>query len=400
MKTSTIGSHAITRLFWRVVRHPRIAAKLVRLQADKRLFRLLNSRASIGCAGKIHQLSIRITDVCNLRCATCGQWGEKGFLQNASLKELKRNEVPPARYKEILADLAEHGQFPMVYFWGGEPMLYPGTVDLIEQCAKFGMPTSIATNGTGIAAAAARLREAPLFLLQVSIDGPNAEIHNRIRPAASGADNYADIQKGLAAVAGGRRKGLPLIASLTTIGRENSLHLTAIYESLRGKVDVSVFYLSWWIDEAAAVRHEEDFARRFGFKPGLHRGWIGSWKPDNYSGLDAQLRALAELSRRKDMPALVIMPSILGEENLRRYYTDHAERFGFDECISIFQAAEVNSNGDVSPCRDYHDYVVGNIKQATLTELWNSEPYRKFRRSIRNEGLMPVCSRCCGLMGY
>jgi len=61
---------------------------------------------------------------------------------------------------------------------------------------------------------------------------------------------------------------------------------------------------------------------------------------------------------------------------------------------------EVNSNGDVSPCRDYHDYVVGNIRQSTLTELWNSEAYKKFRCSVTRDGLMPVCTRCCGLMGY
>ena len=60
---------------------------------------------------------------------------------------------------------------------------------------------------------------------------------------------------------------------------------------------------------------------------------------------------------------------------------------------------EVNSNGDLSPCRDYHDYVVGNIKEATITELWNSPAYRKFRQSLATEGLMPVCSRCCGLDG-
>jgi hypothetical protein len=44
--------------------------------------------------------------------------------------------------------------------------------------------------------------------------------------------------------------------------------------------------------------------------------------------------------------------------------------------------------------------VVGNIKDATITELWNSPAYRKFRQSLATEGLMPVCSRCCGLMGY
>ena len=74
--------------------------------------------------------------------------------------------------------------------------------------------------------------------------------------------------------------------------------------------------------------------------------------------------------------------------------------FGYNQCISIFQAVEVNSNGDMSPCRDYHDYVVGNIKDATITQLWNGPAYQKFRHSLATDGLMPVCSRCCGLMGY
>ena len=64
------------------------------------------------------------------------------------------------------------------------------------------------------------------------------------------------------------------------------------------------------------------------------------------------------------------------------------------------EVVEGDSNGDLSPCRDYHDYVVGNLKEATITELWNSEAYRRFRRSLAEDGLMPVCSRCCGLMGY
>ena len=68
--------------------------------------------------------------------------------------------------------------------------------------------------------------------------------------------------------------------------------------------------------------------------------------------------------------------------------------------MSIYQVVEINSNGDVSPCRDYHDYVVGNIKTATLTELWNGPAYQKFRQSLHRDGLMPACRRCCGLMGY
>lgn len=400
MRRSTIGIDAVLRLFWRMARHPAIGMKLVALQADKQFFRAIHPRAASGRAGRIRQLGLRITDVCNLRCVACGQWGPEGFLHAASLAELKQGEVTPARYRTIFADLAANGHYPFVYFWGGEPMLYEGTVDLIEECTRLGMPASIATNGTRVAAAAERLARAPLFLLQVSIDGPTADIHNRIRPAVGGRDNFADILAALEAVTERRRGGLPLIASLTTLSKENVRHLVTIYQAFRDKVDFFVFYLAWWISEERSSRHEEEFRRRFGKEACLQKGWIGNWLPDDFPALDRQLKELRAMSRRRGMPPVIVLPSIAGEENLRRYYTDHAERFGFDQCISIYQAAEVNSNGDVSPCRDYHDYVVGNIREATLSELWNGEAYRRFRRSLSAEGLMPVCSRCCGLMGY
>ena len=43
---------------------------------------------------------------------------------------------------------------------------------------------------------------------------------------------------------------------------------------------------------------------------------------------------------------------------------------------------------------------VGNMKDESLVSLWNSERFGRFRKSISTDGLMPVCSRCCGLMGY
>jgi radical SAM protein with 4Fe4S-binding SPASM domain len=319
------------------------------------------------------------------------------------LRELKQQEVSPARYVEVLEDLVRHGHRPMVYLWGGEPMLYEGSLELIEAAAALKLPANIATNGTHIAAAAERLVRAPMFLLQLSIDGPDAALHNQARPGVGRANNFADIQAGLAAVQEARRaqgRSLPLIASLTTISQANFRHLVDIYEAFRDKVDLFVFYLSWWIDAERCAAHEADFNRRFGFTPVRPRGWVGGWRPDDYRELNRQIEAVLARSRPGTAPPVTLIPSILGEDNLHTYYTDHRARFGFNQCISIFQAVEVNSNGDLSPCRDYHDYVVGNIKEATITELWNSPAYRRFRRSLATEGLMPACSRCCGLMGY
>jgi radical SAM protein with 4Fe4S-binding SPASM domain len=402
-RRSAIAVGAVLKHFRRIVPHPWIGAKLAMLQGEKWLLDYLRPLPSDGHANKIRQISFRITDLCNLRCITCGQWGKGGFLHGRNLKELKNNEVPPDRYVQVLADLVKNGHRPLVYLWGGEPMLYDGALQLMEEATAMGLPVSIATNGSRIASCAERLVNMPLFLLQISIDGHCAEVHNRIRPALGGADNFADIQSSLASVRearSSRKKGLPLIASLTVISRENFRHLVEIYEAFRHQVDLFVFYLSWWIDDERALAHTRDFSRRFGFSPKLHWGWVADWKPDDYRELNRQMEALRARSRSWESPPVALIPEISGVENLRDYYTRHECRFGFDQCISIYQAAEIDSNGDVSPCRDYHDYVVGNIKSATLTELWNSSAYRRFRRSLGSEGLMPVCSRCCGLMGY
>jgi radical SAM protein with 4Fe4S-binding SPASM domain len=400
---SKVSLGVVLKNFRKLARHPWIASKLVALEGEKLLFNLLYPRAKAGRARRIRQVSIRITDLCNLRCHTCGQWGDRGFLHGQDLRDLKRQEVPLGRYQEVLTDLVRHGHRPSLYLWGGEPMLYEGALELMETATALGLPCSIATNGSRIAKEAARLVQVPMFLLQISIDGPTPALHNQARPGVGGANNFRDIEEALAAVHEARQargRSLPLIASLTTISRANFRHLVEIYETYRGRVDLFVFYLSWWIDPQAAQAHEEDFSRRFGFAPRLPWGWVGDWKPDDYLELDRQFQDLRARSRAWPNPPVTIIPPILGAESLRTYYTDHRARFGYDQCISIFQAVEIDSNGDLSPCRDYHDYVVGNIKDATITELWNNPAYRDFRRSLATEGLMPACSRCCGLMGY
>lgn len=400
---SHVSLDTILKHFRRVARHPWIARRLMALETEKWLFPLFHPRAREGLGGRIHQVSLRITDLCNLRCRTCGQWGEKGYLRGKDPAVLKAQEVSPERYREIFADLIRHGQRPMVYFWGGEPMLYNGIMELMEAAARLRLPVSIATNGTRVAALAERLVAAPLFLVQLSIDGPTAEIHNRLRPGAGGRNNFADIQAAVAALQQARReqgRSLPLIASLTVISRDNAGALVDLYETFASQVDLFVFYLSWWIDEEAARAHDRDFARRFGFPPRLHWGWLGSWRPEDYVALSRELTTLLARSRSWHRPPVVLIPPLTPPEDLKRYYTEHRARFGYDQCVSIFQVTEVDSNGDVSPCRDYHDYVVGNLKESTLTELWNSPAYRRFRQSLVTEGLMPVCSRCCGLMGY
>jgi radical SAM protein with 4Fe4S-binding SPASM domain len=403
MSQSWVPISTILKTVPKLLQKPGYAKNVAMIQVDK-FMRNLSPLESDGTANRIRQCSIRITDVCNLRCHTCGQWGDQGFLKGCSLKELKGQEVSPERYIELLRDLDRNGHHPSVYLWGGEPMLYKGSVEIFEESARLGMAPSIATNGTGIAENAERLVAAPMFLIQVSVDGPNEEIHNACRPgAAPGVNNFATINKAIDRVRelrSGNGQRLPLIAALTTINNLNYNRLVDVYEAFKDRVDVAVFYLAWWIDEASAEAHAKDFEERFGFRPAKHFGWVGDWTPPDYDVLAQQLQQLNKRAAQLSGPAVVIMPSLTEADDLKTYYTDHSQTFGFDRCVSIFSAVEINSNGDMSPCRDYHDFVIGNVKEKTITELWNSEAYMKFRKSLSEKGLMPVCTRCCGLMGY
>ena len=290
MKRSSISPRVMAAYFWPMTVNPWIGFKLAALQGEKWFFNALYPRAGNGLARRIRQVGMRITDLCNLRCRTCGQWGEGGFLHSQDAKLMKADEVSPERYREMMTDLVDHGHRPMMYFWGGEPMLYPGLVELIEAGASLRLPVSIATNGTRVDAAAERLVRAPLFLLQMSIDGHTAALHNRLRPAVGRGDNFKAIESALTAVRRERleqHSRLPLIASLTTVSQDNCTHLTDIYETFHDRVDLMVFYLSWWIDEEDSAAHEQDFSSRFGFLPTRHRGWIGRWK----AGQDAHINS-------------------------------------------------------------------------------------------------------------
>jgi len=238
-------------------------------------------------------------------------------------------------------------------------------------------------------------------VLHLSVDGPTAEIHNRQRPgAASSYDNFQDVVSGLRAVREARGKNaFPLLAPISCITQGSVDHLVELHQLCHGLADLHILYLIWWIDELAAAQHTREFARRFGQEPSTHLGWVGGWKDVDPEQLAAQLARLRAFPDAYRSPAL-ILPDLREADELRAYYTRHEETFGYDQCVSIFMSAEIDSNGNVSLCRDYHDHVIGNIQRESLVSMWQGEKARAFRSSLATWGLMPACRRCCGLMGY
>ena len=165
---------------------------------------------------------------------------------------------------------------------------------------------------------------------------------------------------------------------------------------LEVQADGLVAYYGYFQTEESARRYEALMQEKLDTTPVSQTGWIWS-----YDGIETD--ALVETvkrtrSKRYSFPYL-FAPE-LRYEDIPRYYREHANTFGYGRCVSPWVMTEIMPNGDVATCRDYPDYVVDNIKEDSILNIWNSERYRKFRAVLKEEGLLPICSRCCGLMDW
>jgi radical SAM protein with 4Fe4S-binding SPASM domain len=51
------------------------------------------------------------------------------------------------------------------------------------------------------------------------------------------------------------------------------------------------------------------------------------------------------------------------------------------------------ANGNVYPCAGWQDYVVGNVHEQTLKDIWDNSPKVKYLRSLRKKDF-PKCRTC------
>ena len=131
-------------------------------------------------------VDIAITGRCNLRCKYCFYADEMTAL----------SDQPTERWLALFAELGELA-VQRVTLTGGEAFTRPDLFDLIDGIVENRMRYSILTNGTLITDDVLKefrvgKRRLRLDAVQVSIDGSNAQTHNRSRAghASSGGPGF------------------------------------------------------------------------------------------------------------------------------------------------------------------------------------------------------------------
>lgn len=249
----------------------------------------------------------------------------------------------------------------------------------------------LTTNGTIIneerAEALADLASAGFLKhISVSIDGPG-ELHDSARGVKGTFERTSAGLRRLQDAA--RRKDAPLRISINTTVAHESL------EALDRMVDVAE---ELGVD-AIGLNHlmfstPEEVAETVRLIGAADASEIATYvTPD--PGLDiarvrTQVAALQEKCRTKNV--LFDYRPKVHPPLIDNYYTPGAKLEG--RCLYPFLQARVGFSGKVYFC-PFIRVEVGDLAESSLEEIWNGEKYVSMRKRLVENGIFPVCRRCC-----
>jgi MoaA/NifB/PqqE/SkfB family radical SAM enzyme len=334
------------------------------------------------------QLTLR----CNLRCRICGQWGVRGMHRERK-NHPWLNEMPVEDWKTVIDQLESTGC--ALCFWGGEPLLFRGAVELIIYAKSKGIPTNIITNGVLLEPHAETLVRTGLDRICISIDGTE-KVHEKVRGVPG---IFAKIRAGVQAVNDWKERlgsEVPHYTNYFVITRDT-------YRGIPEYLDVAeklklggvALGLPWFTDRAHGEEYQRIMRKQFGVEADSWKGWVLEEHGIDLDELESILNAAVSKDRSIHVG---VGPGGAGPADVHAWFEDIDNLFGRTRCALPWLSGNILPNGDLSFCTDYPDYIWGNVFEGPLLEQWNGEKARVFRRFLQKR-LFPVCHRCCAILG-
>lgn len=370
-------------------------------------------------------IQLRVTNLCNLRCKMCGQWGDTGiyrsdgFSASATDGEKERDRIKELiglnrqlsldDYVRILDEVEPFS--PIISLFGGEPLLYPDILPLVREIKRRGLTCTVITNGGRLEQYARELVEAGIDSIAVSIDGP-PDVHNRIRGKS---DAYAKVEAGVRAVADWRAKlkrPMPMTIAIFPITELNADVVPQAVAALRElPIDTINVGLRWFVPKETGSEYESVMRETFGVNGDSWKGFLfdsavmnGTPHGTKTRQMTDLVKLLKSLKRRRFLdsargkPWTSFVPDVPAEK-VPEYFADFSKTFGHNLCPVAWYFAQIEPDGDVTFCGDFPDYVIGNVRKQTFREVWTGEKASRFREKLAKEPL-PICNRCCGNFVY
>ncbi|MFA5353991.1 MAG: radical SAM protein [Thermodesulfovibrionales bacterium] len=290
---------------------------------------IMDSGAAVWGSRTPHFITMAVTYTCQCDCEHCSA---------SSYKErVERNQdgLSAEELKDAIRQTIDLGTTAVV-FTGGEPLLYQPIYELIRSVEKSKSIATMFTNGEYLTEeTVSRLKEAGLFGVFVSLDAPEAAVHDSKRKRSG---LFEKAVKGIELC---REKGI-LTGISTYITREKieNGELDAMMDLARELRVLEVFLF----DVIAVGKLREH-----------HDCMLGSNDVSDVARFREKYNLLPEYPR-------IIHQTM---------FTSIAYPCAAEGCPAGVSQIHLRANGDVTPC-DFTPLSFGNIREKPLKEIWES----------------------------
>ncbi len=312
-------------------------------------------------------VDLALTGKCNLRCKHCNTSSTWNLEEELSFDEIKR----------VLDQLKEEKIFNLNLF-GGEPFYYPRIYEFLELLDDYPMRVTILTNGTLIDEKVVRHLKKMKFLdiIQISIDGSSAEVH--------------DWQRG----EGSFSKAIQ--AAKLLLKDEFSVKIKAIinkhnYTDIENMVKLA---LSLGLKD-------------MDFGDAVECGKAAVYASDMRLEGEVHKYIMSEMFRlKREYPDFHFGGTLAQKmEMLTDFYEGgpgKGDRGTFSTCPAAQNMLSIRSDGKVVPCSAFWTLVCGDVRENSLKDIWNNSDIFKEIRLLAEESLSSHKAECkkCDYLTY
>jgi radical SAM protein with 4Fe4S-binding SPASM domain len=304
---------------------------------------------------KLSRIQLELTTACNERCVHC-------YIPNS-----KKNECASLS-KEILtnviSDFAKIGG-KHITLSGGEPLLSSHFDYVIDLCSKFGIEVVLLSNLTLLTQEKLDyiLQKVNLVGVQVSFYSMDSVVHDSItQKNGSWEKTYSAIrmlhEKNIKVTISCpiMRENKDSVSELLAFARQNDIQIRA-NAAIIARTDGDESFV-----KSSALSHEE------------------------YSSLFRQL-----VGKHGKYAHDVIFEGYNKSNDL---CDNTCEFINSNVCSAAGDNLSITAFGDVLPCPSWNSYVLGNVKNNSLKDIWENSPKLKLIRRLNKWKNFPVCLKC------
>ncbi|MCD6371188.1 MAG: radical SAM protein [Candidatus Aenigmarchaeota archaeon] len=332
------------------------------------------------------------TNRCNLRCPYC-----PNSLDRIRGKFKKSDELLDKEWKEIVKEGLEMGVKEWSIIGGGEPFLRKSVVLNVVRMAKKVPNTDceIITNGTLIKESdVKKLVRYGLDRILVSIDGPNAKIHDSLRRVKGAFEKATRSIRLISKYKKKLKREKPYIKVNMVLNRENYKEIIPMIEFLRsiGAQELALHPMREYYELPELKRfnlRKEDIkempkiikkskiiAQKYGIL-------LNTDMVDIEMGKVTGVNSEEEKSKNDNERKIPIRKRKIIKKILKC------------SCFEPFYTIFIDPRGDVNACSPAGRGIPSlNVREKSLREIWNSKELQKIRELVSKGFQFEICQKC------